>query len=253
MINIVVACTKDYYNKAYLLWESLKNLPYKKQILCIGFDVELEGFETKRCELKDLKSYRSNFPKNRDFYVCAEGGEFLDYFEYKDTDVIVHIDADMIVQRDFNEKELYFINKLKFGEVLGSGGSVPETSMREEYWKLRGKQGLIKTRDTFPNHWDKPMFCAGVVLCTAETYRKVIRDNYLSSINKMVAHFDHHAAGQWLMNYFVHEYGKYIEMNGEFHNADWFIDTGGVVKNKKLYFKNQLVMFNHTKFNPIYE
>jgi len=252
-ICIVVACTQDYYKRAAPLWHSLKQLPYRKQLLCIDFKAELEGFETASCKLQDLKSYRTDFPSNRKFYVCAEGGEFLDYFDYKDEDIIVHIDADMIVQRDFNQYELTTLNNLKFGEVAGNIFSKPYTTLREEFWKLKPKRGFNATRQEYNINWNQPMICAGLVACRVDTYRDIIQKYYLSGINTMVDNFDHHAAGQWLMNYIIYKYGKMEFMPMEFHNADWFIDTETSVKNKKLYFKDKLVMFNHTKFNSIYE
>lgn len=252
-INIVAACNEAYFKKSYPLFESWAKLPYKKQLLCIGFEAQLEGVETATCKLEDLKSFRTDFPSNRPFYVCAEGGEFLDYFNYEDNDIIVHIDVDMIIQRDFNEKELDILENLKYGYVLGNVSSIPYTTLREEYWKLKPKAGYLKAKEHFPNHWDKAIFCAGVVVCTSKTYRDVIAKNYLSDINKMVYHFDHHAAGQWIMNYVCNEFGKVVFMDSDFHNADWFIDTNCKEVKGKLYDKeNRLVMFNHTKFNYIY-
>jgi len=253
MINIVIACDENYFNKATELWKSLKELPHKKQILCVGFDKQLEGFETARCELKNLKSYRNGFPSNRDFYVCCEGGEFLDYFDYSDDDVIVHIDADMIVQRDFNENELRILSELKFGDVLGNINTNPYTHLREEYWKLKPKKGLLYTQRMFPNFWNEPIFCAGVVVCTAKTYKEVIYNHYLSNIELMISLFDHHAAGQWLMNYICNDRGMVYFMDNDFHNGDWFINMGTSTFKGKLYDeKNRLVMFNHTKFDERY-
>jgi len=253
MICIVVACTEDYYKKAAPLWNSWKDLPYRKQILCIGFEAELEGVETATCRLEDLKSYRTDFPSNRKFFVCAEGGEFLNFFNYDDEDIIVHIDADMIIQRDFNELELETIENLKYGDVVGSAYSIPYTSLREEFWKLKPKRGYVHSKNVYQVSWSAPMICAGLVACTAKTYKDIIATHYLGGINTMVDNFDHHAAGQWIMNYIIYKYGNMIILPFNFHNADWFIDTNTTVKDKKLYCNNQLVMFNHTKFNHIYE
>lgn len=252
MINIVVACDEKYFHKAKELWKSLKDLPYKKQLLCIGFDAQIDGIETARCELKDLKSYRTNFPDNRDFYVCAEGGEFLDYFSYEDNDIIVHIDADMIVQRDFSQSEIAMLNNLKHNEIIGTSYSVPITTMREEFWKLKSKTGYKKASLEYNIDWQSWMFCAGMVICTAKTYKEVIYKHYLSGIDKMIQHFGHHAAGQWLMNYICHKYAFVKIVNISLHTGDWFIDIPTEEKEGKLYYNNELVMFNHTKFNEKY-
>lgn len=251
MINIVVACDEAYYKKAEILFNSLDNNAKhcRKQILCIGFETKRKGYETATVKIEDLKSYRKGFPNNRPFYICAEGGEFLDYFDYDDNDIIIHIDADMVMQREFNDYEKEIIDNIEHEEIYATLTSKPSTSLREEFWRLKPKVGYTTAKKYYKDvNWSTPIFCAGLIMCTAKTYRNVIYKNYLSEVNSMIEIFDHHAAGQWLMNYVCNKYGITLIINQSFHCGSWFLDIDTEINNNKLYVNNEEILFNHTKF-----
>lgn len=266
-IHIVVALDEKYWHRAseYKLFESiLHNTQNDNSIflecLCFGFDVpknekffQHERWTWARCEVEDLKSYRKGFPsrqKNRPFYVCAEGGEFLDYFKYDPEDIIVHIDADMIMQRPFFSWELYQIKSFKYGQVGGSYHSYPAYSLLEESEALRPQMEIKGIKKHYPNHWDKPIFCAGLVVATAQTYRDVIYHHYLHEIDSMIKIFDHHAMGQLLMNYVVYEHGNFVNLGHIFHLASWFTGMNKQTESvgDKLCYRGVPALFNHHKF-----
>lgn len=257
-MHIVIGLDETYHRKTEILYDSLKHNAkgFSIKILCLGFrPVDCRpGWEYKTAIFKRLKSYRTDFPENRKFYVCVEGGEFLSYFQFDDEDIIIHIDSDMIMQRPFNEQEIAQIQNLKYMEVAGSYSSIPHTTLREEFWKLKPKIGYEKAKKLFPGFWNEGIFCAGVVVCTAKTYRDLISMYYLGNIENMIYTFGHHAAGQWLMNYAVFRYGSgFINLGHAFHNASWFIDTGVYEENNQLMWNNQVVLFNHTKYLKNYD
>lgn len=244
MKHIVVACTKDYYDKAEILFKSLDHnaKDFNKQILCIDFSTKRKGYQTASVKLKALKSYRPGFPSNREFYACAEGGEFLNHFDYKDDDVIIHIDADMIMQRPFYEGELEMLDKLQDNVIYGSLASIPMTTLREEYWRLRPKKGYLNTKAYFQGNWNVPIICAGVIVAKAYTYKNLIYKHYLDNIDGMIQYFDHHAAGQWLMNWIGSNIGQVGYLSNSFHCGEWFLDIKTTTKDNKLYFNEQLVL-----------
>lgn len=266
-IHIVVALDENYWHRAneFNLFESIHhNTKNDREIfvecLCFGFDIpesdkyfKHQRWSWARCEVKELQSYREGFPKgqtNRPFYVCAEGGEFLDYFKYNPEDIIVHIDADMVMQRPFHSWELEQIKSFKYGQVGGSFHSFPATPLSEEADKLRPQFEINHIKKLYPNHWDKPIFCAGLVVATAQTYRDVIYYHYLSEIDQMIKVFDHHAMGQWLMNFVVYEHGNFVNLGHLFHLASWFIGMNTQTKDikGKLSYKGTVALFNHHKF-----
>lgn len=250
-IKIVVGCDRNYFLKAKELWKSLDWWNYEVHVLCIGFNIPSDipnNFKCIRVELDELKSYRPNFPKNRPFYVTIEGGEFLDYFDYQDDDIIVSIDADMIMQRDFNDRELYFLEQLKPLQVVGSLSGYPPVSVEQEYNNLKPIKPFSEMNlDSIKR---EKIICAGVVVCTAKTYRDVIYNCYFSNLDSWIEKIQHHALGQLLLNACVMKFGKIVYMPQSFHDAFWFVDTPTSIKEGKLYSNCNLTLFNHTKFDP---
>jgi len=265
-IHIVLALDEKYWHKAkeYNVFDSiLHNTKDNESIfvkcLCIGFDVpksdkhfKSERWEWAKCEIEELQSYRKGWPKdqkNRPYFVCAEGGEFLDFFEFVDTDIIVHIDADTTMQRPFYEYELKKMFSLKYCDVGGSYHATPTISMGEELNNMtlfEPKRNVLKQ---FPDVDNRPVFCSGLIVATVRTYRGLIYAQYLPRIDKMVSLFNHHAAGQWLMNYVVYKWGTFVDLDRSFGHADWFIGSEGNRDNNKLIYNGTVVLFNHHKFN----
>lgn len=266
-IQIVIALDENYWHKAkeYALFDSIeKNTKANKNVfvkcLCFGFDVpesdkhfSNDNWEWARCEINELKSFRSGWPsgqKNRSFFICAEGGEFLDYFDFEQSDVIIHIDADTTMQRPFSKGELKTLSKLKHGQIAGSYHAIPEITLAQELKSLRLTESETNVAKHFPRHWDKPIFCSGLIVATAKTYFEVIYKQYLSRIDVMTMLFNHHAGGQWLMNYVAYEYAEFVDLGREFAHADWFIGSDkSDIKDDKLCYKGETVLFNHHKFN----
>lgn len=265
MIWIVLAMNEKYWHKAseFGLFDSLlKNINKDTGVrcLCFGFNIpesdeyfKNEKWEWARCEINKLHSFRKGWPsgqKNRKFFICAEGGEFLDYFNFNDSDTIVHIDADTTMQRPFSKQEIEKIQSLKTGDVGGSYHAMPEISLAEEIKSLRLKEPERNVAKHFPANLDKPIFCSGLIVATGRTYRELIYTQYLSRVDKMTMLFNHHAGGQWLMNYIVYKWGNFVDLGREFGHADWFIGSDASdIKEDKLCYKGEIILFNHHKFN----
>lgn len=238
------------------LFDSLRKNAKKFRVcvLCIGFwpdDEFPRDFEYKHAKLEDMESYRKGWPENRPFYVCAEGGEFLDYFDFDIHDIIIHIDADMVMQREFTDEELNKVKGIKGATVMGSFHTIPKTDLYGEYIKLLSPSEEY-ARQVFRKSWDLPVFCAGLIVARVMTYR-AIRTHYMAMIDDMIKVFKHHAAGQWIMSYIVGNFFNYEDLGYVFHNAEWFINTNASEgPNNKLVYrgngKEEVVLFNHTKF-----
>lgn len=255
-MTIVICLDINYYPRTKILFDSLKkNWTGRVCVLCIDFaapdqDHKYYGFEFVSCKLEKLPSYRHGWPANRDFYVCCEGGDFLDYFKFEDSEMILQLDADMIMQRQFDDWDPYIIkliqNRPGKAAIGMSPAFNPTPTLREEFHRLRPKKSYGKVNIDFPGRWgEMPLYCCGVIVCRADTYKK-ISQLYLADIDKMIDCFDHHAAGQWLFNYHCKDF-DIINLGNTFHNAFWFIDTD-VEDGEQLTHKGNVVLFNHTKF-----
>jgi hypothetical protein len=250
-MTIVIACNEEYYNKGKIFFESVwKNWKNRVCILCIDFDPpdKRVGWEYATCDAEKLPSYRLGWPVNRDFFVCCEGGDFFDYFSFDDNELIIHTDVDMIMQRPLSPSEKQLLDHFRQGDIGMSASAKPTMSLREEYFRLRPKRNYLKTNKDFPGRLGSiPLYCSGVIVARVATY-KTIGAAYIASIDKMIANFDHHAAGQWLFSWLVTVFNV-IDLGNTFHNASWFFDTDAVEGDYLTHGENgQIVLFNHTKF-----
>jgi hypothetical protein len=261
MTHIIIALDENYFHKAeeHGLFDSLyQNKIYCQHVklLCFDFSPPKDHrFESATVKKENLISYREGFPKNqknRTNYVCAEGGEFLEHFKLDDKDHIIHIDADMILQRPFTKEELNTINNLKHGEVGASYTSEPTMTLLDEAPRLNPIKPTLELLNVFPHPPFEPLFCAGLIACTVKTYREVIFRHYQNNLDKAMSCFDHHAAGQWLMNYIVYKHAKFVDLGRTFHHGDWFIGSDKQEKDNKLLYKGEVVLFNHHKFNKVW-
>jgi len=261
-MTIIIACDNNYYKKAceHGLFHSLnKNWSYRVCVLLIGkLDEGLElqyndKFEYAFCALDHISTYRKGWPSNREFFVCAEGEDFSKWFKLDDDELIIHLDADMIMQRRLTQYELNQLIEIEEGEVGMSFSAFPAVSLREEVYKLKPRRGYDKINKDFEGNlgWIT-ISCTGMIVAKANTYRELSK-YYIQEFDKMIGNFDHHAGGQWLLNYIVKRYGfNLIDLGNRIHNASWFIDTLTEEKNDQLYYLDSLVAFNHTKFNKMY-
>lgn len=249
-MTIVIACNQEYYTKAKIFFDSLvKNWKERVCVLCIDFEPDKKyPFEYATCNSEDLPSYRRGWPANRDFFVCCEGGDFFDYFSFKPDELIIHPDADMVMQRIMNPSEKKILDTMRQGDVAMSASAKPAMTLREEFFRLRPKKNYLRANKEFPGRWGAiPLYCSGIVIARAETYREISK-MYLGDIDKMIQNFDHHAAGQWLLSYHLTNFNV-IDLGNTFQNATWFIDTDAIDGDYLLHAENgQIVLFNHTKF-----
>jgi hypothetical protein len=259
-IKIVVGCDDVYFTKATELWKSLLDVPYEVYVLCLGFapsesQKEKYNFNYATADIYKLKSYIENYPDNRPFFVCVESGEFLDYFGFEDDDIIVHIDADGIIQREFNEDELKQIESLEYGDVWASYSSYPPRAIQDEWNSLLPKTDCPIEKDQTGSN--PSIYCMGMIVCSVKTYRSIY-GHYLRGIDYISKNLRHHASGQWLLNYIIHDVGGFKNSGNLVQNAEWFNGSNTKEQNGKLLALSEktnnyeLVFFNHTKFNPKY-
>jgi len=248
-MTIVICCNEEYYHRGKDFFESLrKNWKDRVCVLCIDFDPKekVKEWYYATCEAEDLPSYRRGWPANRDFFICCEGGDFFNYFSFTPDELILQTDVDMIMQRTMSPSEKKILADLKQGEIALSASAKPVMTLREEFFRLRPKRNYLKINREFPGRWGAiPLYCSGIVIARAETYRQ-LSQKYIGDIDRMIQNFDHHAAGQWLLSFYAKDFNV-IDLGNTFQNASWFIDTD-IEEGDYLTHKGQIVLFNHTKF-----
>ena len=238
--TIVLAMNKEYLHKGgNVLIDSLKK--YHTGRICflqIDFYESILGVECQSAKLTDIHSFRKDFPKNRPFYICAESGDFLDYFDFDEDEYILHIDADMILQR-----EIVWPDGFDFKKILVT---------RNGYRTLNDEAKILNPKAEISEQGD--CYIAALIGATYSDYKE-IRKRHNELIYKYQDIFGHHATGQWVISLVIRDMDKHVlDVADPFHSACWYetMPSRHVIKNKELYvsglYDHQKVIFNHTKF-----
>ena len=155
------------------------------------------------------------------------------------------MDADGIVQRELNARELGILGTLKYRDVAGSFFSYPRTTLGSEWNNLRPKEAI----DVYNPDKNQEIICCGLIAAYVRTYREIIRANCSKYKNRIHTSLKHHASMQWFINYFASKEGRIVDLGNGFHDAFWFSGHKTEIKYGKLYNREGLVFFNHTKFD----
>ena len=191
---------------------------------------------------KKLATYCNDFPNNRSSYYTAQGGEFIEWVT-GDDDVICLLDADTIMQRTMTEEEKWLMTP-KEGEFLACYCSYPPATLdKAQRWLLCEKQ--IEVDKSYVE------FCAAFLIATKRTWM-ALRDIYVHEFFELKKIMKHHAMTQWLINRIVQKHFTLKIMPDNIHNAEWYKGTMAILNEKQLFINDELVVFNHFKFQDKY-
>lgn len=254
-IILTTQLTKNYYEKTKPLFDSIKqNWDGLFYPVFIGFKPETHSLYA---DIEKVKTYRKDYPINRKNYVCLQAGEFLDFIPdalINDDDVIIQIDSDIIMQRSFTAKELKQIIPGK-NEIISVLSSKPTPTLHtvSDYECFHKKNSDKKIKELWGINWQHKKEFTGSILIARKSTFKRLRNLYVENFDKLTETFDHHAAGQWLINYLAYKYFKVKIISSVFQCADWYQTFNTGEKNGKLTFNGKTVIFNHTKYNKIFD
>jgi len=234
---LLSSLTADYKTKCGLLYISFaKNckIPYK--IL-----------EYKK---EQIPTRVEGWPKTRINYVTAQGGFFMDWINCDDDTIVIHTDADMILQRWFIGNELEFL-EVGHDEIAGCSCHWPSQTLGQ------AAKNIMPKDIQFKGYENMIEFAGGFMIATAKTLRK-FKKLYIENHDDLVKSFDRLGANQWLINYITHKYFKFKLLPEYVMNAIWYTGTNARMINGSLctIVNNQShigkkVIFNHYKFIQI--
>lgn len=239
---ITIQITADYYEKTKPLFNSINK--YWKGRFVVGFidffPSDYHG-EYYQMEKKNIYTYRIDYPKNRENFVCPQGGEFIDFLNCNDDDVIIQIDADTIMQREITNDEL--INLIpNENEIISVYCANPPQSL----YQVAKNLDFINFEDfKYLEKFDE--FAASILVGNKKTFMK-LRDLIISEWDEMVKVNIHHAGIQWLISKVTHENLKLKLVDNVYQCGNWYIKFNTSVFNYKLYLDDKIVIFNHTQF-----
>jgi len=240
---ITTQVTENYYEKTKPLFKSVNK--YWKGRFVVGFidfiptDYVGEYYLMRR---KDIATYRTDYPKNREDFVCPQGGEFIDYLNCNDDDVILQIDADTIMQREMTADELSNLIPEE-GEMVSLYCANPPLSL----YKVTQNLGFKNPEDyKYLEKYNE--FTGSILIANKKTFIK-LRDLIISEWEDMIKVNSHHAGIQWLISKVTHENLKIRILNNIYQCGNWYQYFNTSVYNYKLYLDGKVVVFNHTQFN----
>jgi len=263
-IYIITALTKDYFKKSMDLFKSMEKhaqLNINGQeiiypiVICVDFYPskktlsEFTRVKFVKIGIDKIKTVKEGWPLNRDKYICLESGEFLQVLELEDDGIIVHIDADITMQRPISLSEIEMLQTYQYRDIGMATSIYPNKTMYQESLSIMHQLSQYRINEAYPIVLkEKSCLCAGIVIATVETYKE-ISDLYVSNFLKMTDIFGHHAAGQFLLNYIAHSKFNFREFSNVIHNGEWFTGTDAREENGYLMTFEAKTLFNHHKYN----
>lgn len=242
---IATSITESYLERSKPFFESVnKHFTGKKICFCLGFQVDIEGWETVLVPISDLRCTWQ--PKNRKSYYSLQHGEFMDHYEFDYDEDILFIDSDMILQRPFNLN--FDFDEAQF---FVTDSSFPATTLIEVIKNLDGMD-----QDNFIERYgiddSETEFCAGWMCAKARDWQ-ILYNLCLREYEGFLSYFSHHAAWQLLINFMIINYFRVRIVNSLIQNADWYSGTAAKNVDDVLKIGDNTVYFNHTKFNGNYK
>ena len=238
---ITTQLTEDYYKKSQPLFKSIaKYWPHRFVAGFIDFVPKDYKGEYYVMHKSKIATYSPDYPKNRKGFVCPQGGEFIDYLDCASYDIIIEIDADTVMQRAITEQELECLIP-DYNQIIAVNGANPPVTLAEVAKNL-------KFKDTPTLHDGDCEFAASFLVARAATFAE-LKDCVTLYWPMMLKICEHHAGIQWIISYLAHKFFDVKIIDSIYQCADWYIKFDTTKKDKKLYYKDKLVIFNHTKFN----
>ena len=235
---IATSITQPYLEKSKPFFESVvKHFNGKRICFCIGFNCEIEGWETVNVPIESLQIKWQ--PSNRDGYYSLQHGEFTRHYDFKPDDVIMFCDSDMVLQRYWVGLRTYpstfYLTNSSFpptyicNVIENIGCTYPDLIMRE--YDIDYKETELCT-----------CFMIADIKSWKLLYKRVkIRKGFLR-------HFNHHATWQLLISILIKATFNHEVLSPVICCADWYSGTPAKYVGDKLTIGGTDVYFNHTKF-----
>tara|TARA_E500000331_G_C17255313_1_gene712836 strand:- start:248 stop:1039 length:792 start_codon:yes stop_codon:yes gene_type:complete len=257
MSKIIIASSVDasYFQKYHDDWSRSvsKNKSDEMSHALFTIDFQISGnyfninstpIQRSSLKFSEQSSSKSNVEsRKRKRFICLETGEFVNFSDLNDDDILILTDYDVTMQRPMTEEEIFKLNLL---------GEKDFAMNRDDY---SGSHNLLWFFDKFclnseicqdiDESWVQ--YNTGVQAGRISAWKNIFsiwKSNAEIVLNSIPQHF----AFQLFFSYTIQKNNILKEMPVTFHNANWFRDTPAKIKNNQLFVDNDLVLFFHHKF-----
>lgn len=220
----VFLCTgadKNYFSKRIFndCLESYSNNTKKVQkyvflVDNVDADVNTYGITKKYIPWEDIKAKNSN--------RCIQHGEFVNFFpECDDEDIIIFTDGDIILQREFSDKELEMIRSLPENTFLANFNYKLNSSLED----IKDPATFGRICDFLKSRYDiepgelknyKEMN-TGVLIGRKKDF-KTLSELYAETHQELQSIINHFCYQQYLINVIIGKYFNYIPLDYSFHS-----------------------------------
>jgi hypothetical protein len=244
MIYIATNCDEKFYRQKpnNVLESLLKHKKYEIMFFQIGFDETIEGVINVPIPIYKIKHSLRNDTTNRQNFVCLESGEFVNFYDFNDDDVLILIDYDIIQQRNFNNDEISLIENIKDGDFYLTRNKFTDdvTDSCVEFDIVCIDKTIMEDKEPFR------VYNTGCQIANIKTWKKLYQE-WIKIYKEWEEKCKHHATGQLTINYILHKEHMIKELSPSFHSA-WFMHgLRHYTLNNKFYItdNNKMVLFNH--------
>ncbi|MFH2047791.1 MAG: hypothetical protein ABIK92_21910 [Pseudomonadota bacterium] len=249
-MKYIIACiTENYWQKSRQWLDSVIKFakPQGFEIICftVGFD---GGNHCRKINRADITNHeKPGWCRNRKDYISLEGGEFLNLFDFKDDDLVINSDVDMVMMRPMTSNELSWLNRLDNQSIALALDENAKIDLYDSQYisspELR-KAFPPQKEETYWTHY------CGVMAGYVPAWKK-LHDNFKFYYKEIRNIVPHHAIGQWTINYVLHTFGGIEQLPRGLHEAPWWNGNKSLMLDKKgkWYWKNVEVCFLHHKFH----
>jgi hypothetical protein len=188
---------------------------------------------------------------------CIQHGEFFRQQEccnFNNEDLLIFTDADMRLNRWFDEEEIKLIDSIGQNEIALSGNASmvlsPENStMLAEYYRIKPTISIRALQKIYGDISNITCYHTGVFVCRVETYR-LISNIYIEMFPSFKDIFRHGAKEQWLLNYIINKNGiKVIDLPLAIHaHGCYGLPRRVVMKDMVAFTDGREIMFQHNIF-----
>jgi hypothetical protein len=225
----------DYLSTGYSVWDA------QSPAYLTSNTTRFTSYELSQSSIRCLNRHKS--PQYGDFLSAYPNG-FL-----SDDDIIIFIDCDVILQRNFTDEEMSYIKSFKHGDFGVNYNSGPEDSIWQEAKRLIHTQDMFTfSREWWPDNIIPKCYNTGCCIATVSTW-KMMADKFPPLWEKEKK-FMVYPNAQFLMSWMVQKDPEFKEriLPLSFHTHAHFglypdvsVDPDG----ETTRYKNEIVAFRH--------
>jgi hypothetical protein len=135
--------------------------------------------------------------------TCLQHGGFLPALDFiGPDDIILFTDADILMQRPFNEREIAFLRSLGADEIGVGYNRCENDYLCEEAGRLKPTLPIEEIRSKYPGIDKLKTYNTGVLVAGRRTY-ETLYQQYNERWAETDGLFDQYAKQQWLLSYLI--------------------------------------------------